>query len=51
MYTPLGGTITALCVIFSLELVTPAFYYVPKASLAAIIITAVFHMLDIAQVS
>eukprot|EP00038_Savillea_parva_P031389 m.85960 g.85960 ORF g.85960 m.85960 type:complete len:798 (+) comp9649_c1_seq2:837-3230(+) len=48
--TPLGGIFTGLCVIISLEVVTPAFYFIPKASLAAIIIMSVIHMIDFKQI-
>jgi len=50
VFTPLGGIFTGICVIFSLEVLTPAFYYIPKAALAAIIIMSVVHMIDVAQV-
>lgn len=48
--TPMGGVFTGLLVIISLEVLTPAFYYIPKAALAAIIMMSVVHMVDIAEV-
>jgi len=50
VHTPLGGFVTGLLVIISLELLTPAFYYIPKAALAAIIMMSVVHMVDVPQV-
>ncbi|XP_056136634.1 sodium-independent sulfate anion transporter [Lampris incognitus] len=44
--TPAGGIITSLIVLLSLAFLMPAFYYVPKASLAAVIICAVAPMID-----
>ncbi|XP_074081078.1 sodium-independent sulfate anion transporter isoform X3 [Macrotis lagotis] len=39
--TPAGGLVTGVLVILSLAYLTPLFYYIPKAALAAVIITAV----------
>ncbi|XP_072271048.1 sodium-independent sulfate anion transporter isoform X2 [Pyxicephalus adspersus] len=44
--TPAGGILTGLLVLFSLEYLTPLFYYIPKAALAAVIICAVAPMFD-----
>ncbi|KAK7067954.1 hypothetical protein SK128_001813 [Halocaridina rubra] len=44
--TPAGGIITGIMVLLALSFLTPAFYYIPKATLAAVIICAVLHMLD-----
>uniref|UniRef100_A0A8D3DAI0 Sodium-independent sulfate anion transporter n=1 Tax=Scophthalmus maximus TaxID=52904 RepID=A0A8D3DAI0_SCOMX len=44
--SPAGGIITSVIVLLSLEFLMPAFYYIPKASLAAIIICAVAPMMD-----
>ncbi|XP_028984604.1 sodium-independent sulfate anion transporter [Betta splendens] len=44
--TPAGGIITSVIVLLSLAFLMPAFYYIPKASLAAVIICAVAHMVD-----
>ncbi|XP_061588484.1 sodium-independent sulfate anion transporter [Cololabis saira] len=44
--TPAGGVITSLIVLLSLQFLMAAFYYIPKASLAAVIICAVAPMVD-----
>ncbi|XP_033823706.1 sodium-independent sulfate anion transporter [Periophthalmus magnuspinnatus] len=44
--TPAGGIITSAVVLLSLAFLMPAFYYIPKASLAAVIICAVAPMAD-----
>ncbi|KAJ0050433.1 hypothetical protein NL108_003654, partial [Boleophthalmus pectinirostris] len=44
--TPAGGIITSTVVLLSLAFLMPAFYYIPKASLAAVIICAVTPMAD-----
>ncbi|XP_064071642.1 sodium-independent sulfate anion transporter-like [Vanessa tameamea] len=44
--TPAGGIFTALLIISALSLLTSTFYYIPKASLAGLIITAMFSMID-----
>ncbi|XP_076001866.1 sodium-independent sulfate anion transporter isoform X2 [Genypterus blacodes] len=44
--SPAGGIITSVIVLLSLEFLMPAFYYIPKASLAAVIICAVAPMVD-----
>ncbi|XP_034458545.1 sodium-independent sulfate anion transporter-like [Hippoglossus hippoglossus] len=44
--TPTGGIITGVIVLLSLAFLMPAFYYIPKASLAAVIICAVAPMVD-----
>ncbi|XP_043479223.1 sodium-independent sulfate anion transporter [Leptopilina heterotoma] len=45
--TPLGGLYTGILVILALLFLTPYFYYIPKASLAAIIIAAVIFMVEV----
>lgn len=45
--TPLGGLYTGILVIIALLFLTPYFYYIPKACLAAIIISAVIFMVEI----
>ena len=45
--TPLSALISALIIAFTLLFLTPIFYYLPKAVLAAIIMVAVFNLLDI----
>ncbi|KAM9362946.1 sodium-independent sulfate anion transporter [Symphorus nematophorus] len=44
--SPAGGIITSMIVLLSLAFLMPAFYYIPKASLAAVIICAVAPMAD-----
>uniref|UniRef100_A0A8C7JTE1 Solute carrier family 26 member 11 n=1 Tax=Oncorhynchus kisutch TaxID=8019 RepID=A0A8C7JTE1_ONCKI len=44
--TPAGGIVTGVVVLLSLAFLMPAFYYIPKASLAAVIICAVAPLVD-----
>ncbi|XP_058812091.1 sodium-independent sulfate anion transporter-like isoform X2 [Topomyia yanbarensis] len=44
--TPAGGVTTGILVLLALGLLTSTFYYIPKASLAAVIITAMFFMVE-----
>lgn len=44
--TPLASIITAILVIITLLFFTPLFYYLPKAVLAAIVMVAVFGLID-----
>jgi len=44
--TPLAAIISALVIALTLMFLTPVFYYLPKAVLAAIIMVAVFGLLD-----
>lgn len=44
--TPAGGIFTAILILLALSLLTSTFYYIPKASLAGLIITAMFYMID-----
>lgn len=44
--TPIAGLVTATLVVISVALLTPAFYYIPKTVLAAIIIVAVAGLVD-----
>ncbi|KAF7658674.1 hypothetical protein LDENG_00009710 [Lucifuga dentata] len=44
--SPAGGIITSVIVLLSLAFLMPVFYYIPKASLAAVIICAVAPMVD-----
>ncbi len=48
--TGVAGIITASVIILTLLFLTPLFYYLPKAVLAAIIMTAVFGLIDIKEV-
>ncbi|MFT5358356.1 MAG: SulP family sulfate permease [Polyangiales bacterium] len=45
--TPLAGLVTAGIVLLTLLFFTPLFYHLPTAALAAIIMTAVFGLIDI----
>ena len=45
--TPLAAVVTATAVAVTLLFLTPLFYYLPKAVLAAIIFTAVFGLIDV----
>ncbi|XP_014213655.1 sodium-independent sulfate anion transporter [Copidosoma floridanum] len=44
--TPMGGLYTGLLILMALTLLTPYFYFIPKASLAAVIICAVIYMIE-----
>lgn len=45
--TPLGNLYTGVLVIVALLFLTPLFFYIPKAALAAIIIAAVVFMVEV----
>ncbi|KAL5283353.1 SLC26A11.2 family protein [Megaselia abdita] len=45
--TPMGNIYTAIIVLLSLQFFTPCFKYIPKATLAAIIVAAVIFMIEI----
>lgn len=45
--TTMGGLYTGLLVIGALLFFTPYFYYIPKATLAAVIIAAVIFMVEV----
>ncbi|XP_030758674.1 sodium-independent sulfate anion transporter-like isoform X2 [Sitophilus oryzae] len=45
--TPLGGLYTGLLVILALLFLTPYFFFIPKSTLAAIIIAAVIFMVEV----
>ena len=44
--SPAGGLVTGGLVLLALQFLTPAFYYIPAASLAAVIIMAVIKMFN-----
>ncbi|NWX28625.1 S2611 protein, partial [Notiomystis cincta] len=44
--TPMGGLVTGALVLLSLAYLTSLFYYIPRAALAAVIISAVVPMFD-----
>jgi solute carrier family 26 (sodium-independent sulfate anion transporter), member 11 len=45
--TPAGGVTKSLLIIAALSLLTSTFYFIPNASLAGLIITAMYSMLDL----
>ncbi|KPJ03675.1 Sodium-independent sulfate anion transporter [Papilio xuthus] len=45
--TPAGGLYTGALVLLALQYFTPYFYFIPKASLAAVIIAAVIFMMEL----
>ena len=47
--TNISSLITALLVLLALLFLTPLFYYIPKAVLAAIILVSVLNLIDIAE--
>ncbi|XP_075230948.1 sodium-independent sulfate anion transporter-like isoform X2 [Lycorma delicatula] len=44
--TPFGGFFTGIMILLSLSYLTPTFYYIPKASVAGVIICAMFYMVE-----
>ncbi|XP_058444794.1 sodium-independent sulfate anion transporter-like isoform X2 [Malaya genurostris] len=44
--TPLAGLYSAILVILALSLLTPYFYFIPKTTLAAVLICSVIFMID-----
>ncbi|XP_017892171.1 sodium-independent sulfate anion transporter [Ceratina calcarata] len=44
--TPMGGLYTGIFILLALSLLTPYFYFIPKASLSAVIICAVIYMIE-----
>ena len=44
--TPAGGIVTGSLVLLALAFLTPLFYYIPAAALAAVIISAVLQMVE-----
>lgn len=49
--TPLGGLITGALVLMALAFLTKTFYYIPKSTLAAIIIAAMIFMIEYDKVA
>lgn len=45
--TPLGGIVTGTLVLLACGLLTSTFKFIPKATLAAVIIVAMYYMLEI----
>ncbi|CAK9817230.1 Sodium-independent sulfate anion transporter [Anthophora quadrimaculata] len=48
--TPLGGIYTGILVILSLSLLTPYFYYIPRATLSSVIVCAVIFMVEVKMI-
>lgn len=48
--TPLGGILTSILIILSLTLLTSSFTFIPKSSLAALIILAMFAMISVTTI-
>ncbi|EFN81292.1 sodium-independent sulfate anion transporter [Harpegnathos saltator] len=48
--TPFGGVYTGVLVVLALSLLTPYFYYIPKATLSSVIISAVIFMVEVGMV-
>ncbi len=48
--TPMAGIVTAVVVMGTLLFLTDLFYFLPKAVLASVIMTAVFGLIDVAEV-
>ncbi|KAG5888759.1 hypothetical protein JTB14_021504 [Gonioctena quinquepunctata] len=44
--TPLGGIVTGIMALLALSFLTPYFAYIPKASLGAVIVSAVIFMIE-----
>ncbi|EFN82619.1 sodium-independent sulfate anion transporter [Harpegnathos saltator] len=44
--TPMGGLYTGILILLALSFLTPYFYFIPKASLSAVIICAVIYMIE-----
>ncbi|XP_053607161.1 sodium-independent sulfate anion transporter-like isoform X2 [Plodia interpunctella] len=45
--SPAAGLYTSIIVLLTLALLTPYFYFIPRAALAAVIVCAVLHMVDL----
>lgn len=48
--TPFGGIATGIVVILSIGFLTNTFQYIPKATLAAVIITAMIYMVEVTAI-
>ncbi|XP_030387180.1 sodium-independent sulfate anion transporter [Scaptodrosophila lebanonensis] len=49
--TPLGGAVTGCLVLMALAFLTQTFYYIPKATLAAIIIAAMISLVELHKIT
>lgn len=45
--TPMAGLYTGILTLLALSFLTPYFYYIPRATLAAVLVSAVFFMVDL----
>ncbi len=48
--TALSGVVTALCIVLAIFLLTPLLYFLPRATLAAIILAAVVRLISIDKI-
>lgn len=48
--TPLGGAMTGALVLMALAFLTQTFYFIPKATLAAIIVAAMLSLVELDRV-
>lgn len=46
VHTPLAGVFTSLMLVVAIAILTPMFHYVPKATLASVVIGAMFYLFD-----
>ncbi|KAK9887716.1 hypothetical protein WA026_000035 [Henosepilachna vigintioctopunctata] len=44
--TTFGGVITGICVLLSINYLISCFYYIPKATLASVLVCAMFYLFD-----
>lgn len=44
--TPMAGLYSSIMTVLALSLLTPYFYYIPKATLASVLVIAVFFMVN-----
>ncbi|XP_063235375.1 sodium-independent sulfate anion transporter-like isoform X2 [Bacillus rossius redtenbacheri] len=49
--TPMGGLYTGILIVLALSLLTPYFYFIPRATLSSVIICAVIFMVEVSTVS
>ncbi|XP_030558514.1 sodium-independent sulfate anion transporter [Drosophila novamexicana] len=49
--TPLGGAVTGALVLMALAFLTQTFYYIPKSTLAALIIAAMISLVELERIS
>ncbi|KAH8416113.1 hypothetical protein KR222_008351, partial [Zaprionus bogoriensis] len=49
--TPLGGAVTGALVLMALAFLTQTFYYIPKTTLAALIIAAMISLVELERIS